>query len=181
MLGSSAISNAAGQGLGFDVFQIKQEGTSGLNLTALVVSFIGAVILDSKSLAPGLDRGFDFYDNFPEHSKTKARWGRVERRGMDVVDAEEQVGAVHAPQLQQRDRWLDRRGRSLLVAYLGRGLASVFPSYDDPLLEESGLVISQRLAELMGGTMWVESAGPGRGSTFHFAIPLRVAEPSEVA
>ena len=25
-----------------------------------------------------------------------------------------------------------------------RGLASVFPSYDDPLLEESGLVIAQR-------------------------------------
>jgi tetratricopeptide (TPR) repeat protein len=43
------------------------------------------VILDSKALAPGLDRGFDFYDNFPEQSKTKSRWGRVERRGMDVV------------------------------------------------------------------------------------------------
>jgi len=52
-------------------------------------AFIGAVILDSKTLAPGLDRGFDFYDNFPEHPETKERWGRVERRGMDVVkDAE---------------------------------------------------------------------------------------------
>jgi choline-sulfatase len=48
-------------------------------------AFIGAVILDSKTLAPGLDRGFDFYDNFPEHAQTKSRWGRVERRGMDVV------------------------------------------------------------------------------------------------
>ncbi len=48
-------------------------------------AFIGAVILDSKTLAPGLDRGFDFYDNFPEHTDTKARWGRVERRGMQVV------------------------------------------------------------------------------------------------
>ena len=44
-------------------------------------AFIGAVILDSKTLAPGLDRGFDFYDNFPAQSKTKSRWGRVERRG----------------------------------------------------------------------------------------------------
>jgi arylsulfatase A-like enzyme len=48
-------------------------------------AFIGAVILDSKTLAPGLDRGFDFYDNFPTQSTTKSRWGRVERRGADVV------------------------------------------------------------------------------------------------
>ena len=48
-------------------------------------AFIGAVILDSKTLSPGLDRGFDFYDNFPRHSPTKSRWGRLERRGMDVV------------------------------------------------------------------------------------------------
>ncbi len=47
--------------------------------------FIGAVILDSKALAPGLDRGFDFYDNFPEHAQTKSRWGRLERRGTVVV------------------------------------------------------------------------------------------------
>jgi arylsulfatase A-like enzyme len=48
-------------------------------------AFIGAVILDSKTLAPGLDRGFDFYDNFPAKSQTKSRWGRVERRGGDVI------------------------------------------------------------------------------------------------
>ncbi len=47
-------------------------------------AFIGAVILDSKSLAPGLDRGFEFYDNFPEHAATKSRWGRLERRGLQV-------------------------------------------------------------------------------------------------
>jgi choline-sulfatase len=49
-------------------------------------AFIGAVILDSSSLAPGLDRGFDFYDNFPAKPDTKERWGRVERRAMTVVE-----------------------------------------------------------------------------------------------
>src|SRR5258708_34887920 len=49
-------------------------------------AFIGAVILDSKTLAPGFDRGFDFYDNFPEHSSTRSRWGRLERRGMGVAE-----------------------------------------------------------------------------------------------
>ncbi len=58
-------------------------------------AFIGAVILDSKTLAPGLDRGFDFYDNFPEHSPTKSRWGRVERRGMEVVQHAETWMTAH--------------------------------------------------------------------------------------
>src|SRR2546428_6147760 len=58
-------------------------------------AFIGAVILDSKTLAPGLDRGFDFYDNFPEHPQTKSRWGRLERRGMDVVQHAETWLSVH--------------------------------------------------------------------------------------
>ena len=60
-------------------------------------AFIGAVILDSNTLAPGLDRGFDFYDNFPKtdsknsvsknpDGKNETRWGRVERRGMEVVE-----------------------------------------------------------------------------------------------
>jgi arylsulfatase A-like enzyme/Flp pilus assembly protein TadD len=57
-------------------------------------AFIGAVILDSKSLAPGFDRGFDFYDNFPQRSPTASRRDRVERRGMVVVQhAEAWLGA----------------------------------------------------------------------------------------
>ncbi len=46
-----------------------------------------------------------------------------------------------------------------------------------------GLVISKRLAELMGGHMWVESE-VGKGSTFHFAVviePLRSRPRSRVA
>ncbi len=68
---------------------LKQQGYQ-------TAAFIGAVILDSKKLAPGLDRGFDFYDNFPDppsplegsataQAKANAHWGHVERRGMDVV------------------------------------------------------------------------------------------------
>ena len=52
-------------------------------------AFIGAVILDSKNLAPGLDRGFEFYDNFSGPATTKSRWGRIERRGMEVEERAE--------------------------------------------------------------------------------------------
>jgi choline-sulfatase len=56
-------------------------------------AFIGAVILDSKALAPGFDLGFDYYDNFPAQAQSKSRWGRIERRGMEVV--------------QRAETWLD--------------------------------------------------------------------------
>jgi choline-sulfatase len=58
-------------------------------------AFIGAVILDSHSLAPGLDRGFDFYDDFPENLPSRVHWGRVERRGMDVVGRAEKWLTAH--------------------------------------------------------------------------------------
>ena len=58
-------------------------------------AFIGAVILDARTLAPGFDRGFDYFDSFPEHASSKSRWGRVERRGMDVVQRAESWLAKH--------------------------------------------------------------------------------------
>jgi signal transduction histidine kinase/CheY-like chemotaxis protein len=42
-----------------------------------------------------------------------------------------------------------------------------------------GLAISKKLSELMGGTMWVESEGTGKGSRFIFTIQVQIAERAE--
>ena len=42
-----------------------------------------------------------------------------------------------------------------------------------------GLAVSKRLAEMMNGTMWAESAGAGKGSTFHFVIEAQAAPESD--
>jgi signal transduction histidine kinase/CheY-like chemotaxis protein len=44
-----------------------------------------------------------------------------------------------------------------------------------------GLAISRRLGELMGGTMWAESDGPGRGSTFYVTIVASEAKLPETS
>ena len=37
-----------------------------------------------------------------------------------------------------------------------------------------GLPLARRLVELHGGRLWVESAGEGQGSAFHFTLPISV-------
>jgi arylsulfatase A-like enzyme/Flp pilus assembly protein TadD len=48
-------------------------------------AFIGSIVLDSRNFAPGLNRGFDFYDDFPAVAPNKSRWERLERRAEDVA------------------------------------------------------------------------------------------------
>ena len=69
-------------------------------------AFIGAVVLDSKTLAPGFDQGFDYYDNFPPHAG-KGHWDVEERRGMEVV--------------QHAEKWLDHPHSQQSLTPLSRG------------------------------------------------------------
>ncbi|MEO8537829.1 MAG: response regulator, partial [Betaproteobacteria bacterium] len=98
-------------------------------------------------------------------------------RGEVVLGVSARTGAAGRVELTFAVRdtgiGLSEQGKSRLFQSFSQADSSTTRKYGGTGL---GLAISKRLAELMGGTMWVESAGPGHGSTFFFTI---VAPPAD--
>ncbi len=96
----------------------------------------------------------------------------------------EVVLTVHPTVAEDGTPMLEFAVRDTGIGLSAQGLSKLFQSFSQADSSTTrkyggtglGLAISKRLAELMGGTMWAESAGPGQGSTFRFTIRAPKAE-----
>ncbi len=88
-------------------------------------------------------------------------------------DEQGEEGSLLAFTVRDTGIGLSSVGKSRLFQKFSQADSSTTRKYGGTGL---GLAISKLLAELMGGTMRVDSAGPGQGSSFHFTIQAQAAE-----
>jgi GAF domain-containing protein/CheY-like chemotaxis protein/tetratricopeptide (TPR) repeat protein len=100
------------------------------------------------------------------------------------TEAGEVVLTVHSTPLSDAEVELTFSVRDTGIGLSAENMSRLFQSFSQADSSTTrkyggtglGLAISRRLSELMGGRMWAESEGPGRGATFLFTIRVPTAE-----
>ncbi len=150
-------------------------------------------LVTARSVDKGLDTAYIFEGDIPAAllgDETRLRQillnlisnavkftesGEVVLTVTSAPSADHQVGLTFA--VRDTGIGLSQDGMSRLFQSFSQADSSTTRKYGGTGL---GLAISKRLAEMMGGRMWAQSDGLGKGSTFCFTIRLPAAESSLV-
>ncbi len=142
-----------------------------------------------RAIEKGLDTAYLFEGDVPQAVRgdvTRLRQILLNllANAVKFTDAGEVVLTVSAAPAQGGEVELTFAVRDTGIGLTPEGMGRLFQSFSQADSSTTrkyggtglGLAISRRLAELMGGRMWAESEGPGKGSTFLFTIRAPAAE-----
>jgi signal transduction histidine kinase/DNA-binding response OmpR family regulator/putative methionine-R-sulfoxide reductase with GAF domain len=146
-------------------------------------------LIASRAAEKHLDVAYDFDDDVPaaiEGDVTRLRQVLLNllSNAVKFTERGEVVLTVRASVADTGERQIEFAVRDTGIGLTQESIAKLFQSFSQADSSTArkyggtglGLAISKRLAELMGGTMGVQSAGLGQGATFNFTIPAREAD-----
>ena len=146
-------------------------------------------LVTGRAIEKGLDTAYLFEDDVPPAISSDVTRMRqillnLFSNAVKFTEKGEVVLTVTSKLLSRRNVELTFSVRDTGIGLSSEGMGRLFQSFSQADSSTTrkyggtglGLAISKRLAEMMGGTMSVESAGLGKGSTFTFTIQAQVAE-----
>lgn len=146
-------------------------------------------LISGKAAEKQLELAYVYGDEVPHGIKTDLTRLRqillnLLSNAVKFTDEGEVVLSVSATKGARGKQELSFEVRDTGIGLSKKGMGRLFQSFSQADSSTTrkyggtglGLAISKRLAELMGGTMWAESAGEGKGSTFHFTIQASKAK-----
>ncbi len=147
-------------------------------------------LISGKAAEKQLDLAYEFDDALPpaisaDLTRLRQILLNLLSNAVKFTESGEVVLSVERSAKEQGALELTFKVRDTGIGLSDKGMRRLFQSFSQADSSTTrkyggtglGLAISKRLAELMGGTMWAESEGEGRGSTFLFKIRAKAAKP----
>jgi GAF domain-containing protein/CheY-like chemotaxis protein len=146
-------------------------------------------LVTARAVEKGLDTAYIIEDNAPpaisgDVTRLRQILLNLLSNAVKFTEKGEVVLTVTSKPTSGRDVELAFSVRDTGIGLSKEGMSRIFQSFSQADSSTTrkyggtglGLAISKRLAEMMGGEMWAESEGLGKGASFSFTIRAPVAE-----
>ncbi len=146
-------------------------------------------LVTARAVEKGLDTAYIIDDDVPaaiagDETRLRQILLNLLSNAVKFTEKGEVVLTVSARTILKKKVELEFSVRDTGIGLTKEGMSRLFQSFSQADSSTTrkyggtglGLAISKRLAEMMDGTMWVESDGLGSGAKFSFAIHVAVAE-----
>lgn len=146
----------------------------GLSLGFSSDKSIREIVCDADKLREVINNLVDNAIKYTPSGSVKVHCGKVAPGDARLPEASRAQGGLIVS-VRDTGMGLDKEGTQMIFQKFRRAAQSNFRRGDGEPVEGSGLglYVAKMFIEAHGGSIWVESAGKGKGSVFAFAIPIK--------